>query len=68
MATYYINKTPQRTGEHEVHQSNCAYLLAAKNTGYLGIFPSCHYAIIEAKKSYFNVDGCYYCCNDCHTR
>jgi hypothetical protein len=34
----------------------------------LGEFTNCWKAIEEARKHYTNIDGCYYCCNPCHTR
>jgi hypothetical protein len=68
MAAYYVNKKAQSTGEHEVHKSDCSYLPELKNRKYLGEFYRCQDAIIEAKKNYDNVDGCFYCSIECHTR
>ncbi len=68
MASYYVNKNAQSTGEHEVHTTGCSYLPDPENRQYLGDFSSCRGAVREAKKYYDNVDGCYYCSNDCHTR
>lgn len=65
---YYVNKNAQSKGEHEVHTSSCSYLPDADNRIYLGDFSNCKEAVKEARKYYDNVDGCYYCCNDCHTR
>ena len=65
---YYVNKNAQPTGEHEVHSSNCPYLPTIANRLYLGMFDNCAEAIREARKYYSNVDGCYYCCNECHKR
>ena len=65
---YYVNKNPQTGGEHEVHQSTCSYLPEAENRIYLGDFSNCKDAIKEAKNHYDDVDGCYYCCNSCHTK
>lgn len=68
MAKYYVNRNAQPTGEHEVHKQGCSYMPAPQNCAYLGDFTNCHDAVAEARKRYSNVDGCYYCCNDCHTR
>lgn len=68
MAIYYVNQNAQTGGEHEVHKSDCSYLPKEENRTYLGTFDNCKDAVKEAKKYYSNVDGCYYCCNDCHTR
>lgn len=68
MDYYYVNKNAQPTGEHEVHTDKCSYLPEERNREYLGYFSTCKEAIIEANKKYSNVDGCYYCSNDCHTR
>ena len=68
MPEYYVNKNQQTTGEHEVHELACGYLPAPENRIYLGVHASCREAVQEARKHYSNVDGCYYCCKDCHTR
>ena len=67
MKSYYVNKNAQSNGDHEVHTSDCSYLPAAENRKYLGQFTSCVGAVAEAKKSYDQVNGCYFCCNACHT-
>ncbi len=68
MANYFVNKNEQSTGENEVHREGCEWLKKAKDVEYLGDYPSCHSAVAEAKRRGYNADGCYYCCNDCHTR
>lgn len=68
MPTYYVNKNEQPTGEHEVHTSTCSHKPLPENCQYLGEFTSCHGAVVEARKYYSNVDGCFYCCNDCHKK
>lgn len=68
MKLYYVNKKPQIGGEHEVHSSDCIYLPALENRQYLGYFNSCGEAVKEARRFYANVDGCYYCCPQCHTK
>ena len=70
MTTYCVNKNAQPTGEHEVHETTCEKpnMPEPKNRVDLGWHVDCHSAVKEAKKKYSNVDGCYYCCNPCHTR
>lgn len=68
MAYYYVNKNAQSSGEHEVHKSGCSFMPEEINRKYLGTFDSCSDAVKEAKKSYNTVDGCYYCCSDCHKK
>ncbi len=66
MNHYYVNTDAQSTGEHEVHKGDCAFL--PKNKIYLGYFGSCKEALIEAKRYFLNVDGCYFCCLECHKK
>ncbi len=68
MSSYYVNKNSQTTGEHEVHKSDCTFLPTSENRIYLGEFTNCKEAVKEAKKHYSNVDGCYYCSKECHSR
>lgn len=68
MPTYYLNDRPQPTGEHEVHESTCAWMPELSNQIYLGVHDSCHEAMVEARKKRSNVDGCVHCCIQCHTR
>ena len=67
MPSFCVNKT---TGEHEVYNldTNCNYLPTPSNRIALGVHPTCHGAVAEARYHYNSVDGCYYCANDCHTR
>ncbi len=68
MKLYYVNKNAQDTGEHEVHASGCSYMPNPENKIYLGSFDNCHEAVKKAKEYYSNVDGCFYCSKECHTR
>lgn len=68
MKDYYVNTNSQTTGEHEVHSSECCYLPSELNRIYLGSFLTNKEAVEKAKYYYHDVDGCYFCCNDCHTR
>lgn len=67
MASYYVNKTPQTNGDHEVHVANCVYIPGSSNREYLGEYSSCSPAVTEAKKKYPRANGCYFCCKPCHT-
>ncbi len=66
MSKFYINKET-----HEVHKSSCDYANPTKypNIVYLGDFDYPSTAISYAKRNgYSNADGCYYCCNQSHTK
>jgi hypothetical protein len=67
MATYYVNKQAQANGDHEVHKSDCSFLPTESNRLYLGSFTNCRDAVREAKKTYPQSNGCYYCSKECHT-
>ncbi len=68
MASYYVNKNAQSgSGDHEVHTTGCNWLPKPENRIYLGEFYSCHGAVTKAKEYYNDVNGCYFCANDCHT-
>ncbi len=61
--TFYIN-----TQTHEVHKSDCDHKPTV-NLSTLGSFNYPSEAIAYAKRSgYSNADGCYYCCNQSHTK
>jgi len=64
---YYVNMRAQLNGDHEVHVPGCEHFPNSENALYLGDFTGCHSAVIEAKKTYPQSNGCYYCCNACHT-
>jgi hypothetical protein len=67
MALYYVNKNAQSNGDHEVHTGDCRYLPLTDNRIYLGSYASCRSAVIEAKRYYSQVNGCYTCSETCHT-
>lgn len=64
---YYVNKQAQTNGDYEVHVEVCVYMPSSANQKFLGEFHTCEEAVREAKKDYTKVNGCYYCCNECHT-
>lgn len=68
MAHYYVNRNAQDNGDHEVHVRGCAFMPDEHNRIYLGDFGNCHTAVQEARRHYDQVNGCYYCAHDCHTR
>ena len=66
---YFVNQNAQISGEHEVHKEGCPYLPAPSNRVNLGLHEHCSTAVAEARRCHYrNVDGCFWCCNDCHTR
>lgn len=65
---YYVSKKAQSGGEHEVHELSCSHGPDADNREYLGDFSSCAPAVRAARKVYSNVDGCWWCSRECHTR
>lgn len=69
MARYIVN-TQAREGDHEVHNADahCAHMPAPKNQEHLGEFTSCRPAVAKAKQKYPTADGCFHCCNSCHSR
>lgn len=67
MKKYYVNKNAQMNGDHEVHTTGCSFLPLEGNRKYLGEFNNCKAAVIAARGYYSQVNGCYYCSNECHT-
>ncbi len=68
MPTYYVNTNAQANGDHEVHEdSYCSNAPTPINRKYLGYHSDCHSAVLEAKKTFPQSNGCYYCCRSCHT-
>ena len=67
MAKYYVNDNAQSNGDHEVHTKGCNWLPKPENRTYLGNFAGCASVVTAAKKYYDQVNGCFYCCNACHT-
>jgi len=68
MKKYYVNNVAQKNGDHEVHHEDCSFLPLSQNRSYLGTFSNCKDAVKEAKKHHKQVNGCYYCSNECHTQ
>ena len=66
---YYFYNYTDKHGNHEVHTENCSYLPSTQNRTYIGYCSDCKDAIKKAKTDYpyKDFDGCYWCCNECHT-
>jgi hypothetical protein len=64
MKRYYVNHGTDSRGDHEVHQEGCGYM--PSNRKDLGLHPNCQDAVKEAKRTYSNSNGCYYCSKECH--
>ena len=62
---YYVNNNAQLNGDHEVHVEGCYYMPQSKKL--LGSYNNCKDAVIEAKKTYRQSNGCAFCCPLCHT-
>ncbi|MDQ0727132.1 hypothetical protein QFZ21_002132 [Microbacterium sp. W4I20] len=70
MPNYIVNRNAQPgSRDHEVHNadSGCQYMPTWSNQIALGNFSSCSGAVQAAQNYYSDVNGCYYCANDCHT-
>ncbi len=70
MPYFYVNENAQNNGDHEVHEkdaTNCGHEPDVANRKDLGWHSDCHGAVTEAKKTYSQSNGCYYCCNACNT-
>lgn len=67
MAQYYVNQNAQENGDHEVHRGGCNYMPLPANRIVLGDHWNCRAALAVARLSFTRVDGCYYCCPECHT-
>lgn len=69
MEFFLVNRQAQPNGDHEVHRLACRYLPLEINRHNLGYFPTCHEAVWAARSlGYPQVNGCYWCCNACHTQ
>ena len=64
----YVNKQAQSSGEHEVHVLGCSRFPSEENRLFLGIFESRKDALKKANQYFYNVDGCYHCCPEIHTK
>jgi len=71
MPNFILNSNSQSNGDHEVHNTTagCSYMPSVLNQIGLGWHSTCQEAVAEAKRRYpgSRINGCYYCCNSCHT-
>lgn len=70
MPHYCVNRNAQpNSGDHEVHDlaSSKDCLPDSANRLDLGYHDDCQGAVRAAKQYYDDVNGCFYCANDCHT-
>jgi len=70
MVNYCVNKNAQLNGDHEVHDLTlgaCIRLPEPSNRLSLGNHAGCQSAVRKAKETYWQTNGCYYCCPTCHT-
>ncbi|QLH66865.1 hypothetical protein HXV88_10650 [Aeromonas veronii] len=64
---YFVNTEPQKNGDHEVHVAGCAHAPQPHHRKALGQLENCEQAVSVAKVFFNQSNGCYYCCNQCHT-
>lgn len=71
MSKFIINTHAQSNGDYEVHNltKGCCHMPNTENQRELGEHNSCHDAVNFAKKIWpdAKINGCYYCCQPCHT-
>ncbi|SKC34438.1 hypothetical protein CZ809_04058 [Photobacterium piscicola] len=71
MPNFIVNKNAQPNGDHEVHNltNGCSFMPNPENQVNAGFHQTCAGAVAEVKKNNpaLSINGCYYCCNSCHT-
>jgi hypothetical protein len=67
MPSFFVNRNPQITGDHDVHRLGCSQLPSHSTRQFLGEFLTCHIAIAEAKRFYPRSSGCNICLPECYT-
>lgn len=71
MPNFIINKNQQSNGDNEVHNKTnpCNHMPNLENQVPLGDHSSCHGAVATAKQRWpgDRINGCAYCCSECHT-
>ena len=68
MYRYYVNDRPKKYGDHIVHREGCYQLATADGAMHLGLFSDCAAALDKARTRYRKINGCWFCCRDCHMR
>ena len=72
---YFMNAHQQQNGDFEVHDAKCQYGELVVRAVELGDYQNCQPAVqkaeamygVQARQKGGQVNGCYYCCNSCHT-
>ncbi|TDK53835.1 hypothetical protein E1508_16530 [Pseudomonas moraviensis] len=71
MQSFIINKNVQPNGDYEVHNTTtgCVHMPLLVNQIPLGNHLTCYGAVSAARTTWANerINGCFYCCNPCHT-
>ncbi len=71
MPRFIINTNQQANGDFEVHNATigCSYMPLNSSQKDLGMHHDCYGAVAYAKYQWPNakINGCYWCCNACHT-
>jgi len=67
MKKYYICCKKNSGGDNEVHKEGCENMPHPLEREYLGKFPGCSGAILEAGRRYTNAIGCPFCSIECET-
>ena len=66
---FLVNKNSQiSTGDHKIHTSECSRKPKRANYIELGEFSDVKVAQCEARKYFYTVDGCKFCCNTIHLK
>ena len=67
-----MNENAQPNGDYEVHKAGCSHMPDSANQQDLGEHATCDTAVALAKTNnpdkVANIDGCFYCCKDCHEK
>jgi hypothetical protein len=64
MAHYFIDNHAQPNGDHEVHKVGCVRMPMDKR--YLGNYEFVSQAMLEARKEFWQSNGCVACARDQH--
>lgn len=72
MPYYCVSHRASYNGDHELHDTTpnaCKLdnMPDLEDQLDLGLHANCSDALIEAKKTFPQANGCEYCCSDCHT-
>ncbi|HAU22900.1 MAG TPA: hypothetical protein DCS24_09995 [Erythrobacter sp.] len=69
MLYFIVNKNPPPNGNYEVHNAttDCNWMPVTGSQLNLGDHDDCAGAAVEAKETYPQSNGRYYCCCACHT-